>query len=110
MRTLEHVEKVLTRSSIAFKIHHNAHTRFSSRTAMLVITVNGDGTLLGASHNVVGVPVLNVNSSPRHSIDYFCSAHIDNFERMLARVLKSTLPKVKLTRMAVSHNGRMIST
>jgi NAD+ kinase len=109
MRTLEHVERVLSRSQVSFSLHHGAHTRFSCRNAMLVVTVGGDGTLLGASHHVAGPPVLGVNSAPRHSIGFFCSAHHDNFERMLGRALQGTLPKVKLTRMAVTHNGRTIS-
>lgn len=109
MRTLEHVEEVLARSGVSVALHHGAHTRFSTGTAALVITVGGDGTLLGASHHVMGAPVLGVNSSPKHSVGYFCSARLDNFERMLRRALDGSLPKVKLTRMAVVHNGRVVS-
>jgi NAD+ kinase len=40
----------------------------------LVVTVGGDGTLLGASHGIgPGVPLLGINSSPAHSIGFFCA-------------------------------------
>jgi len=86
-----------------------AHAAFDTSDAALVIAVGGDGTLLAASHNVGGVPILGVNSAPSHSVGFFCAAQRSNFERHLERALEGKLKSVRLTRMSVSLNGRMRS-
>ena len=82
---------------------------FDASDASLVVTVGGDGTLLAASHHVGSTPILGVNSSPEHSVGFFCTAHLGNLEPTLGRALAGTLPKVMLTRMQVSVNGRIVS-
>ena len=65
---------------------------FDASDASLVVTVGGDGTLLAASHHVGSIPILGVNSSPEHSVGFFCPAHLGNLLPMLERALDGTLP------------------
>jgi NAD+ kinase len=72
----------------------------------LVVTVGGDGTLLGASHGIApGVPLLGVNSSPAHSIGFFCAAKKGHVHEAIAAALGGSLPATELTRMRVDLNG-----
>jgi NAD+ kinase len=82
---------------------------FDASDASLVVTVGGDGTLLAASHHVGSIPILGVNSSPEHSVGFFCPAHLGNLMPMLEQALEGTLPSVSLSRMQVSVNNRILS-
>lgn len=82
---------------------------FDASDAILVVTVGGDGTLLAASHHVGSIPILGVNSSPEHSVGFFCPAHLGNLQPTLERALDGTLPRVSLSRMQVSVNNRICS-
>lgn len=76
----------------------------------LVVTVGGDGTLLRASHEIgEGVPVLGINSAPRHSIGFFCYGKKGNAARALRDAIDGKLPRAALTRMHVSLNDVTIS-
>ena len=86
-----------------------AQAVFDPADASLVVVVGGDGTLLAASHSVSSVPVLGVNSAPRHSVGFFCAARRGTFEAMLNEALEEKLASVTLTRMAVLVNGRVRS-
>jgi NAD+ kinase len=105
--TVETVLRELERSGAQVMLVERAHAAFDSADATLVIAVGGDGTLLAASHSVVRVPILGVNSAPGHSVGFFCSAQRATFRAMLERALASKLPSVRLTRMAVAVNGRL---
>jgi len=107
VRTLESVLKSLARVGAQVMLVERAHAAFDASDATLVVAVGGDGTLLAASHSVVKAPVLGVNSAPRHSVGFFCSAQRATFREMLARALAGRLPSAELTRMAVSVNGRL---
>jgi NAD+ kinase len=48
-----------------------------------------------------------VNSAPKHSVGFFCSAQRTNFRATIERALTGKLPSVELTRMAVAVNGRL---
>jgi NAD+ kinase len=73
----------------------------------LVVTVGGDGTLLGASHGIgPGVPLLGVNSSPAHSIGFFCAAKKGQVHEAIAAALDGSLQGAELTRMRVDLNGQ----
>jgi NAD+ kinase len=75
----------------------------------LVVTVGGDGTLLGASHGIgPGIPLLGVNSSPAHSIGFFCAAKKGHVYEAIAAALDGTLEGVELTRMRVDLNGQRL--
>jgi NAD+ kinase len=109
MRTLEQVERVLESAGASVVIRHGAYNQFETKGAALVVTVGGDGTLLGASHNVGSTPVLGINSDARHSVGFFCAGHRENAERLLSRALDGTLHGVALTRMRVTANGNLVS-
>jgi NAD+ kinase len=75
----------------------------------LVVTVGGDGTLLGASHSVVDVPVLAINSAPSHSVGFFCGAKSGGAFRAISSALRGTLKRAVLTRMKVCVNGKVVA-
>jgi NAD+ kinase len=73
----------------------------------LVVTVGGDGTLLGASHGVGSrIPLLGVNSSPEYSVGFFCGARKGAVKEALAAALDGVLFRSELTRMSVELNGK----
>jgi NAD+ kinase len=109
METLETVLRALERAGAQVMLVERSHAAFDPSDATLVVAVGGDGTLLAASHSVVETPVLGVNSSPRHSVGFFCSAQRRTFPSMLDRALAGKLGSVELTRMSVAVNGRLRS-
>ncbi|HEV8547709.1 MAG TPA: NAD(+)/NADH kinase, partial [Polyangiaceae bacterium] len=106
-RTVESVLRDLEASGAQVMLVERAHAAFDASDATLVVPVGGDGTLLAASHSVVTTPVLGVNSAPRHSVGFFCSAQRATFRAMLERALTGKLASIELTRMAVAVNGRL---
>lgn len=106
-RTLDEVERVVTRAGARMMLVRRAHAAFDASDATLVIAVGGDGTLLAASHSVSRTPMLGVNSAPRHSVGFFCALTRSTFARGFRAALESRLPSVELTRMSVLVNGRL---
>lgn len=82
----------------------------TSKRYALVVTIGGDGTLLRASHKVADVPVLGINSAPHSSIGFFCGVKDGNVLPALERALDGRLPSRTLTRMAVSIEGKRVSS
>ncbi|THU58700.1 hypothetical protein C4D60_Mb03t17160 [Musa balbisiana] len=96
------------------------------RSADLVITVGGDGTLLQASHFLDdSVPVLGVNSDPTQvdevnkfsdefdatrSTGYLCAATAGNFEQVLDEILENHKHPTELTRISINLNNRQLPT
>jgi NAD+ kinase len=75
----------------------------------LVVTVGGDGTLLAASHGIgAGTPLLGVNSSPAHSVGFFCAAKKGQVRSAIGAALEGTLRRTELTRMQIALNGRAL--
>jgi len=74
-----------------------------------VVTVGGDGTLLSASHSVVDVPILGINSAPSYSVGFFCGAKSGEAASALRKALRGTLKRTILTRMKVSLNGKIVA-
>jgi NAD+ kinase len=74
----------------------------------LVVTVGGDGTLLGASHQIGHVPVLGINSAPADSVGFFCGAEKGRVLEALRGAASGTLPRVELARMRVELNGALV--
>ncbi len=103
------VERVLDRLGARAVLVRHAHAAFDTADAKLVIAVGGDGTLLAASHNVGSVPILGVNSAPKHSVGFFCAATRKDLEQMLERAFAGREKSMLLTRMAVVVNGRVRS-
>ncbi len=75
----------------------------------LVVTVGGDGTVLGASHQLgPDVALIGVNSAPASSVGFFCAARKGSVLPTLALALAGKLRGVTLSRMRVELNGRLI--
>jgi NAD+ kinase len=75
----------------------------------LVVTVGGDGTVLGASHQLgASVPLLGVNSAPSSSVGFFCAARKGAVLEPLAAALSGRLRGVVLSRMRVELNDRLV--
>jgi NAD+ kinase len=108
-KTLDTVLDALAKLGVSPLVLRGAHAQFDPRGAKLVVAVGGDGTLLAASHSVRDVPILGVNSSPRHSVGFFCAARRAGIEKTLARALDGHMPSVNLARMRVTHNGQVRS-
>jgi NAD+ kinase len=88
---------------------HDFRTDALAGRCDLVITVGGDGTLLGASHGIgPGIPLLGVNSSPDHSVGFFCAARKGHAKEAIAAALDGTLEATELSRMRVDLNGRSL--
>jgi len=108
-RTLELVMSELSRAGAQSLLLRRAHAAFDAEGAELVIAVGGDGTLLAASHNVDDIPILGVNSAPKHSVGFFCAATRKDFRRHLEQALSGKLRALSLSRMSVALNGRLRS-
>ena len=107
--TIEEVRQALADLGAEVVWHDRPHHFRVDAPCDLVVTVGGDGTLLGASHGIgPGVPLLGVNSAPDHSIGFFCAARKGQVHQSLAAALAGTLERVELTRMAVELNGRTL--
>ena len=106
-RTLETVMKELSRVGAQTLLVRRAHAAFDVEGADLVIAVGGDGTLLAASHNVDGIPILGVNSAPKTSVGFFCAATRKDFRVHLEQALGGKSRRLSLSRMSVAVNGRL---
>ncbi len=110
MKTLEEVERVLSRLGASVMLVGRAQAVFDSAEAALVVVVGGDGTLLAASHSVgADAPILGVNSAPEHSVGFFCAARRQTFREKVTAALAGKLESVRLSRMAVLVNGGLRS-
>jgi NAD+ kinase len=105
-KTLDQVIVELERRGATVRLVNSPSEPFSPEGAALVMTVGGDGTVLAASHRIGSEPLLGVNSSPEHSIGYFCAARPGNLRTLLPRALDRALPCAALTRMKVIVNDR----
>lgn len=76
----------------------------------LVVAVGGDGTVLHVSHSVAKAPILAVNSSPATSVGFFAAATADTFPEVLQQVLDGSYEPVRLSRMEVRVNDRVVAT
>jgi NAD+ kinase len=110
--TVEEVRRALATLGVEATWHEHPHGfQLPARRnrCRLVITVGGDGTLLGASHGIgPDVPLLGVNSSPNHSVGFFCAARKGSAGRAIAAALRGSLSTVTLSRMRVELNGRTL--
>jgi NAD+ kinase len=108
--TIEEVDRALAELDAEVEWIRRAHAPFNPKRADLVVTVGGDGTLLAASHRVGSTPILGINSAPDHSVGFFCGAKKGHVKRALERALAGDMRAVKLARMSVHLNHRVIST
>jgi len=106
--TVREVHAAVRALGLAATFHEGSRSKLRS-PCDLVVTVGGDGTLLGASHQIrQGVPVLGINSAPADSVGFFCGAQKGRVLEALRGAMDGTLPFVELARMRVECNGRLV--
>lgn len=103
--TLREVQTALRELGAEVTLVSGPGAPFDASEALLVVAVGGDGTLLAASHYVGTTPVLGVNSSPGHSVGFFCSVGRGNLRSVLKAALRQDLEKATLARMRMRING-----
>ncbi len=109
LETIDEVRAALAELRVESMWSDHPHGFSVEGRCNLVVTVGGDGTLLGASHGIgTGVPLLGVNSAPDHSVGFFCGASKGHVHAALAAALRGALPRTELTRMSVDLNGRRL--
>jgi NAD+ kinase len=87
LRTIDEVTRTLTSMGVSY-----TQFRFPEplpRGCTMVITVGGDGTFLGTSHELgFGTPILGVNSAPQTSVGFFCAATRQSFAALMKKVVR----------------------
>lgn len=103
---IDEVRAALDAHHIGASFDENPRTPLEGERFDLVVTVGGDGTLLAASHDVgPDSALLGVNSSPNHSVGFFCAAKKGTVRATLDLALTGKLRRVSLARMRVDLNG-----
>jgi NAD+ kinase len=109
LETIEEVRRALDDLGVEARWNDQPHDFRIEGRCDLVVTVGGDGTLLSASHGIgAGVPLLGVNSAPKHSVGFFCGASKGTVRDAIAAALAGSLRSVELARMSVELNGRRL--
>lgn len=110
-RCIEEVKRVLEESGVRFRTSSRTDLHPEHKTngvPDLVISVGGDGTFLEASHQVSRGLIMGVNSSPDHSVGFFCAATRETFEKQLRRALRGKLPITPMARLQVDIEGERV--
>lgn len=109
-QTTRHVTEVLDKYDISCTVIHRTHldkTYFSNQD--LVIVVGGDGTVLRTSHFILDdTPLLAINCDVRKNEGFFMRANRDNFERRLKLILSGKHKILKLSRLKVLLNNKVL--
>lgn len=110
-RALSVVRRALDTSGVPYRTTGRAELQPGRRPngePDLVISVGGDGTFLEASHLVKRGRLLGVNSSPAHSVGFFCAADAKSFPAVLERALADRLPETRLQRLEVRVGKKLL--
>lgn len=110
-RCIEEVKRVLDESGVRFRASSRTDLRPEHKTnggPDLVISVGGDGTFLEASHQVSRGLIMGVNSSPDHSVGFFCAATRETFGKKFRRALQGRLPITPMARLQVDIEGERV--
>jgi NAD+ kinase len=110
-RCIDEVKRVLDESGVRFRASSRTDLHPEHKTngvPDLVISVGGDGTFLEASHQVSRGLIMGVNSSPDHSVGFFCAATRETFEKRLRRALDGRLPVTPMARLQVEIEGERV--
>ncbi|SRR5579871_3497034 len=108
-RTLEGVREALRRQglnvTLALRNRVDSLGKLDGRYG-LVVSVGGDGTLLGSSHHLKKTPVLGVNSDPLRSVARFSGSNLESFPEILRGYLEGKLKPVPVPRLEFFLNGK----
>jgi len=80
------------------------HKRPNGDAPDLIVSVGGDGTFLAASHHVSDGLIVGVNSSPEHSVGFFCATTREDFAKTLAGIAKGSVKITELHRLEIRIN------
>src|SRR3954470_9537821 len=106
-RALVEVKRGLEKAGIHFRATARAELlekRPNGDAPDLIVSVGGDGTFLAASHHVSDGLILGVNSSPQHSVGFFCACTRENFAETLGGVASGKVKVVELARLEIHIN------
>lgn len=112
-RCIEEVKRVLEEAGLKFRATSRTELHHGSEHANgwvpdLVIPVGGDGTFLEASHQVRDRLIMGVNSSPDHSVGFFCAATRETFAGRLEGALAGKLAVTQMSRLEVHIEGERV--
>lgn len=110
-RCIDDVKKALDDCGVKFRASSRADlhpSRTTNGIPDLVIPVGGDGTFLEASHLVTRGLIMGVNSSPDHSVGFFCAATRETFADRLRRALDGRLAITPMARLQVDIEGERV--
>ncbi len=98
--TLDAVTKAFTKDSKPFHVttrYRGDVTQEMLTSTDLVVSVGGDGTALDIGHLCGATPILGVNSDPKNSVGFFCTANANTIDDVVATLY--TQPVTTLTTM-----------
>jgi NAD+ kinase len=102
--TVEQVEAALTKLGWDYDVvSSQAFTGPNGHD--VVITLGGDGMVLHASHQTIGVPLLGINSDPERSIGYFCATGGEGALAVLEAFGQERLETFRLHRLKIELDG-----
>lgn len=107
VESLAKVENELKRRGVEFQSMWRSQLPEVVEGVDLVISVGGDGTFLDASHALLDVPALGVNSSRSSSFGHFCMANGDTIGEVLDRIEEGEKP-IKILRLEILINGQPV--
>ncbi len=106
--SLAKVEAELTKRGVQFQSLWRSQLPEVVEDVDLVISVGGDGTFLDASHALLDVPALGVNSSRSSSFGHFCLANGDSIGAVLDQIESDASKPIDILRLEVLINGERV--
>jgi NAD+ kinase len=111
--TINCVRRVLKKLKISYRVvlrdKLQDEVKNLNKTADMIITIGGDGSVLAAAHVAGRKPVLGVNSLPKTSVGFFCGANAQNFDRKMASIISGRSRPAELPLLDIWIDGRKIS-
>jgi len=112
IEAIKYVCRILKEHCIDYKVvlrdKLKDHFKKVKKYPDIIITIGGDGSVLAASHIAGKTPLLGVNSLPKTSVGFFCSANIKNFEKKLLDIAANKIKPIKLPMLDVWIGGKKI--